>query len=99
LDDLRAAGFAADILTAVALVTHSKDEAYADYVVRCMGNEIARQVKLADLADNTRLDRTILRPQRLQHDLARVRRYLLSYKFLTDQITEHEYRTLMEEGG
>ena len=80
-------------------VTHQKGEPYADYVVRCRGNEVARRVKLADLADNTRLDRTILRPDRLAHDLARVRRYLLSYKFLTDQITEDQYRSLMAEGG
>jgi hypothetical protein len=54
---------------------------------------------VADLGDNSRLDRTILRPHRLQADLARIRRYVLSYKFLTDQITEQEYRTLMEESG
>ena len=52
--------------------------------------------KLADLADNSRLDRTILRPQRMDADVARIRRYVLSYKFLTDQITEQQYRTLME---
>ena len=58
-------------------------------------NEIARRVKLADLADNTRLDRTILRPQRFERDVARIRQYVLSYKFLTDQITEEQYRSLM----
>jgi (p)ppGpp synthase/HD superfamily hydrolase len=95
-DDLRRAGFNEEVVAAVLCVTHRKDESYADYVVRCKGNEVARQVKLADLADNSRLDRTILRPQRLQGDLARIRRYVLSYKFLTDQITEQEYRMLME---
>jgi (p)ppGpp synthase/HD superfamily hydrolase len=98
-DDLRRAGFNEQIVTAVLCVTHQKGEPYADYVVRCKGNEVARRVKLADLADNTRLDRTILRPDRLDHDLARVRRYLLSYKFLTDQLTEDEYRTLMAGAG
>ena len=98
-DDLRAAGFAAPVVAAVVRVTHRKDQSYADYVVGCKGDDLARRVKLADLADNTRLDRTILRPDRLAHDLARVRRYLLSYKFLTDQITEGEYRTLMSEGA
>ena len=98
-DDLRAAGFAAPVVAAVVRVTHRKDQSYADYVVGCKGDDLARRVKLADLADNTRLDRTILRPDRLAHDLARVRRYLLSYKFLTDQITEDEYRTLMSEGA
>ena len=98
-DDLRHAGFSEQIVAAVLCVTHRKGEPYADYVVRCKANDVARRVKLADLADNTRPDRTILRPDRLDHDLARVRRYLLSYKFLTDQITEQQYRTLMAGAG
>jgi (p)ppGpp synthase/HD superfamily hydrolase len=96
-DDLREAGFGEEVIAAVLCVTHRKDQPYADYVVGCKGNEIARKVKLADLEDNSRLARTILRPQRLRGDLARIRRYVLSYKFLTDQITEEEYRQLMEE--
>src|SRR5262249_31181412 len=84
LADLRQAGFSETVLAAVQCVTHGKDEPYAEYVVRCKANDIARQVKLADLQDNARLSRTILRPQRLQPDLARLHRYVLSYKFLTD---------------
>lgn len=99
LDDLRQAGFSQKILEAVQCVTHSRDEPYADYVVGCKSNPIARQVKLADLHDNCRLDRTILRPQRLERDLARIHRYFLSHKFLTDQISEQEYRTLMSQCG
>jgi (p)ppGpp synthase/HD superfamily hydrolase len=99
LDDLRAAGFSETILTAVQCVTHRQEEPYADYVVRCKANDIARRVKLADLEDNSRLDRVLLRPQRLQADLARLRRSVLSYKFLTDRITEEQYRSLMEEAG
>ncbi len=98
-DDLRQAGFGEGVVAAVLCVTHRKDESYADYVVRCKGNEVARRVKLADLEDNSRLSRTILRPQRFESDVARLRKYVLSYKFLTDQITEQQYRTLMGEGG
>src|SRR5262245_36583274 len=98
-DDLRRAGFAEKVVAAVLCVTHRKGEPYADYVVRCKGNETARRVKLADLEDNARLDRTILRPDRFAADVARLRKYVLSYKHLTDQITEQEYRTLMAEGG
>jgi hypothetical protein len=79
-------------------VAHRKDEPYADYVVRCRGNEVARRVNLADLGDNSRPDRTILRPQRPQQDLARIRRYALSYKFQADQLSEEQYRSLMAEG-
>jgi hypothetical protein len=81
----------------VLCVTHRQDEPYADYVVRCKGEEVARRVKLADLEDNWRLDRTLLRPQRFGADVARLHRYVLSYKFLTDQITEQQYRSLMAE--
>jgi (p)ppGpp synthase/HD superfamily hydrolase len=98
-DDLRQEGFSDKIVAAVLCVTHPKDEAYADYVVRCKGNEIARRVKLADLQDNARLNRTLLRPQRFEADIARLQKYVLSYKFLTDQITEQQYRTLMGNGG
>ena len=64
--------------------------------MRCKGDEIARRVKLADLEDNSRLDRTILRPQQFEADVALLRKYLLSYKFLTDQITEQQYRMLIQ---
>jgi hypothetical protein len=99
LDDLRRAGFNETVLYAVELVTHRKHEPYADYVVRCKADPIGRRVKLADLQDNSRLDRTILRPQRIDADVARLRKYVLSYKYLTDQITEDQYRTLMAQGG
>jgi hypothetical protein len=98
-DDLRREGFDEAILAAVLCVTHCREEPYADYVVRCKGNDVARRVKLADLEDNSRLSRTILRLDRIDHDLARIRRYVLSYKFLTDQITEAQYRAAMEGDG
>ena len=95
-DDLRREGFPEAIIASVLCVTHRQDEPYADYVVRCKGNEVARLVKLSDLEDNSRLSRTILRLERIEHDLARIRQYVLSYKFLTDQITEAQYRAAME---
>ena len=99
MEDLRREGFSAEVLGALALVTHRKEEPYADYVVRAKGDPVARAVKLADLADNCRLERCILRPERVKRDLARIHRYVLSYKFLTDQIGESEYRALMAEYG
>jgi len=95
IDDLRKAGFGEEVVSAVLCVTHQKDETYAGYVVRCKKNEIARQVKIADLADNCRPDRIILRPQKIDADLARLRKYAISHQYLTGQLTEHEYRKLM----
>jgi (p)ppGpp synthase/HD superfamily hydrolase len=99
-NDLRDAGFPEEVVAGVLAVTHRKEESYADYVIRCRRDPTARQVKLADLEDNMHLTRALVRPDRLARDWARVHRYLLSYKFLTGQLTEERYRELMaaEEG-
>ena len=99
LEDLRAAGFDEKVLEAVSLTTHAKSESYAEYVIRLKANPIAREVKLADLHDNSRLDRMLLRAERIDSDLARIHRYLLTYRFLTDSLTEAQYRELMERYG
>jgi hypothetical protein len=97
LDDLEREGFSGAVLAAVRCVTHAEGESYADYVVRCRPDPIARRVKLSDLADNTRLSRTIVRPHALARDTARYAKYLLSHSFLTDQINEEQYRAAMPE--
>ncbi|MFT3786148.1 MAG: HD domain-containing protein [Tepidisphaeraceae bacterium] len=102
LDDIRAEGFSEAVVHALSLVTHDKGSSYADYVVRAKQNPIARAVKLADLHDNSRLDRCLLRAPTSDKDMKRLHRYVLSYKFLTDQLTENEFRHLMtdqEPGG
>ena len=53
-EDLRREGFDESIISAVLCLTHPKEEPYADFIIRCKGNEIARRVKLADLEDNYR---------------------------------------------
>ena len=97
-DDLRREGFSDTVLEALDRLTHRKDEPYAEYVIRCKGHDIARRVKLADLEDNSRLSRAILRPDRIEPDVERVRKYLLAYKFLTDLLTREQYRAAMREG-
>ena len=99
LEELRAAGFSEEILEAVVLTTHASSESYAEYVVRLKPNPIAREVKLSDLYDNSRLERMLLRAERIDTDLARIHRYLLTYRFLTDGLTEPQYRELMERYG
>lgn len=51
-EDLRRAGFSAEIVEALECVTKHKGEAYEDFVKRSAGNPLARRVKLADLEDN-----------------------------------------------
>ena len=95
VEDLRREDFDRAVLAALECLTHRKSETYADYVVRCKGDEIARRVKLADLEDNARPSRALLRPDRIEPDIARLRKYLLAYKFLTDMLSEEQYRAAM----
>jgi (p)ppGpp synthase/HD superfamily hydrolase len=53
LDALRAAGISEEVLEAVALLTHSPDVPYLDYVRELAKNPISRAVKLADLKHNS----------------------------------------------
>ena len=92
LEDVRQAGFSKEVVEALALVTHRPSESYCDYVIGCKGNSIARQVKLSDLRDNSNISRMLLRPERFDSDAARIQRYVLSYRFLTDAIEEDQYR-------
>jgi (p)ppGpp synthase/HD superfamily hydrolase len=96
-DDLRAEGFAPEVLDALKLVTHEKSTPYADYVIAAKANPIARAVKLADLDDNSERSRMMLRPDKLDRDLARVQKYLLSRRFLLDELTESDYRTALRK--
>ncbi len=95
LEDLAKEGFSQEVLEALNLVTHKPEDSYAEYVIACQANPIARQVKLSDLKDNSSSTRMMLRPERFERDSARMMRYLLSYRFLTGNISEEQYRELM----
>lgn len=95
-EQIRHEGFSENVLAALKLVTHEKSQPYADYVIRCKANPIAREVKLADLHDNAQLSRAMMRPEQLERDTRRVQRYLLSYRFLNDEISEADYRAAMQ---
>lgn len=94
-DDLRTLSFADEVIEAVNLVTHIEVDSYADYVVRLKANELARQVKIADLHDNYSLGRVAYREKQSIADARRIQRYILSYQFLTDAIDESSYRRQM----
>ncbi len=53
LDYLKKEGFPNEVLEAIALMTHDKNEPYFDYVRRIKNNPIAKKVKLADLKHNS----------------------------------------------
>ena len=92
---LRAEGFAKDVIRGVELMTHDDDTPYADYVVALKKHPLARRVKLADLADNADLRHVDMRPAKFKKDRMRATRYILSSRFLTDELDERTYRRLM----
>jgi (p)ppGpp synthase/HD superfamily hydrolase len=52
LDQLYAARLPEDVVDAVVALTHRAEQTYAQYIEQVAGNTLAREVKLADLADN-----------------------------------------------
>jgi hypothetical protein len=57
LEQLRAAGFADVVVEAVDALTKREGEDYEAFIRRAALNPIAREVKLADLRDNSDLSR------------------------------------------
>ena len=79
LEQLSAEGFSAEVLKAVDLLTHKTDDPYDAYIDRIAANDIARQVKIADLEDNSNL---LAIPDLSERDLERARKYHEQWKRL-----------------
>ena len=94
---LRAAGLPKRVIQAVERLTHEKDTTYADYVVALSTDDLARQVKAADLLDNADLRYIDFPPAKPKKGTRRAVRYVLSYQFLTGRLTEKTYRRLMKD--
>lgn len=92
---LKKEGFAKDVIRGVELMTRDDDTPYADYVVALKKHRLARLVKLADLRDNADLRHVDMRPEKFKKDRMRATRYILSARFLTDELDEKTYRRLM----
>lgn len=96
-DVLRDETFSKAVIRAVQLLTHDKkQDSYAAYVIRLKRDPLATLVKLADLRDNAHLDHVDVRPKKWEKDRKRVQRYALSYKHLTDRLSESDYKRLMK---
>ena len=81
-EDLRAMGFPAEALEAIALMTHAKGVPYLDYVAALRRNPAARIVKLADLRHNSDLSRLDTVDEEA---LARVRKYEKAIALLEEE--------------
>jgi hypothetical protein len=79
LEGLRAEGFPDHIITALDSVTKREGEDYESFVRRAAANPIGRQVKLADLRDNSQLSRI---SQPTQSDFDRIEKYRMAIKMI-----------------
>ena len=79
LEDLRTEGFCESVIQAIDCLTHREGEEYETYIERVSGNDIAKEVKLADLTDNMNICRI---PGLQQRDLSRLERYHKAWLFL-----------------
>jgi hypothetical protein len=95
--DLASDGFAPQVIDAIQALTHRADESYCDYVVGLSKNPLAKSCKLADLTDNYSLHRVKYRLEVAEQDTQRLRKYILSYQFLSGKLDELAYRQAMTE--
>lgn len=79
LERLRAAGFPAEVVSAVDAVTRREGEDYDAFVRRAARDPIGRAVKLADVEDNLDLRRV---DEVLPRDVERLNRYLRAWRHL-----------------
>jgi hypothetical protein len=80
-------------------VTRREQEFYCDFILRCNKNLISQVVKLADLEDNLRPSRILLRNETYPQDIKCIKKYYLAHMFLTGRITEEEYTISQERGS
>jgi (p)ppGpp synthase/HD superfamily hydrolase len=78
--DLEEAGFSAEVLATLRLVTHASDVPYESYIETIATDRTAIEVKLADLEDNADIRRLLEIDER---SVARLRRYLSAHRRLT----------------
>ena len=80
MDALRTQGFSERVISTLNLLTHRKEIPYDDYIKSIALNEDARQVKLADLRDNSNITRL---KGLTKKDFDRLEKYSRSYIYLS----------------
>ncbi len=78
--------FPKEVTEAVRLMTHDESESYEDYVKKLKSNEIAKAVKLGDLAHNMDETRLVGNEKITEEQLARWRaKYKMAMKILNEK--------------
>lgn len=80
IEGLREQGFPKEVLAAVGCLTHRDGESYEEFIGRVQSNQIAQQVKIADLEDNMNIQRI---GQLNSKDLERLEKYHRAWCVLT----------------
>jgi (p)ppGpp synthase/HD superfamily hydrolase len=96
-EDLAEAGVKPEVVEAVRLLSKPEPMHYTEYILRLAQHPIAREVKLADLSDNYRLDRVAYRESHAEEDRQRIQRYILAFQFLQGTLPESAFRARMQE--
>jgi len=68
----------------------------AQYILKLAEDPVATEVKMADLQDNYRIDRVKYRSDFTSHDALRLQRYILSHRFLRNEIDRDAYTQAMQ---
>ena len=80
LEDLEK-DFPIEVIDALKLLTHNKEDNYLEYILKIKDNPIARKVKLADLTHNSNLTRL---EEFGKEDLERIAKYELAKRILLE---------------
>jgi hypothetical protein len=80
VDDLLNSGLPRTVVDAVVVLTHRPEDSYDEYIEGVANNELARTVKLADLADNLANNERLPRTPDV---VARIKRYRRAMRRLT----------------
>jgi (p)ppGpp synthase/HD superfamily hydrolase len=73
-EELRSAKLSSEVVDAVVALTRRPGQTYEEYIEQVAGNALARQVKLADLADNLANNRRLPRRPDVVDRIARYER-------------------------
>jgi (p)ppGpp synthase/HD superfamily hydrolase len=83
IEDLRSEGFSEEVLSILDCLTKRVMEEYDDYISRVLTNDIACQIKLADLNDNMDPDRIKCCTEK---DMLRIEKYKKAKRRILDYL-------------
>jgi hypothetical protein len=95
IQDLWNHSFHNRVIEVVEVLSNHPGGSYSEYVIRCMNNPLAREVKVADLLDN--LDASRLPVPVTERYLFNIVKYNVSLAFLTGKIDEARYLAVCAE--